>query len=116
MTFPTYGCTYFIKIDSYYFGLLLSLSAGVAQRVNGKLDGRINGLDMSNVDLHSYIVTNDGRAYTAISRIPRQIGFSMMSLYTINGIIGWLFAVPLPKAKNGFSLTGRKEFIRDQIM
>ncbi|XP_064621672.1 nidogen-1-like isoform X2 [Lineus longissimus] len=102
-----YASGFCCECNSPYYGNGKNcLEPGVAQRVNGKLDGRVNGMDLANVDLHSYIVTNDGRAYTAISRIPREIGFSMMSLYTINGIIGWLFAVPLPKAKNGFSLTG----------
>ncbi|CAH1793177.1 unnamed protein product [Owenia fusiformis] len=76
-----------------------------AQRVNGRVTGSINGVQL-NVDLHSYVVTIDGRSYTAISRSPtNELGFSMQSLSAIGGIVGWLFAVPT-NTKNGFMVTG----------
>ena len=79
--------------------------------MNGKFNGRINNVILPSIDLHSYIVSDDGRTFTAISRInDTQLGFSMQSLYTITDILGWLFAVPTStRVKNGFMITGLYE-------
>jgi len=77
------------------------------QRISGKVSGMVNGVEISDVDLHSYVVTNDGRTYTAISRIPDRIGYSLQSLYAVGSILGFLFALPQqPMLHNGFVLTG----------
>ena len=59
------------------------------------------------MDLHTYVVTADGRAYTAISRVEPNLGTSMLSLYTIGSVFGWLFG-PLTTStgKNGYAVTG----------
>ena len=44
------------------------LPNGIPQRVNGIVNGRINSADIVEQSLHCYIVTQDGRTYTAISR------------------------------------------------
>ena len=44
------------------------LPNGIPQRVNGIVNGRINSIDIVEQSLHCYIVTQDGRTYTAISR------------------------------------------------
>ena len=81
--------------------------SGVPQRVNGKVLGNLNGIDLSNIDLHSYVVTSDGRAYTAISRVEPKLGTSMLSLYTIGSVFGWLYgALTTANGKNGYSITG----------
>jgi len=78
-----------------------------AQRISGKVTGVVNGVEISDVDLHAYVVTNDGRTYTAISRIPDEIGYSLQSLYAVGSILGFLFALPQqPTLRNGFVLTG----------
>ncbi len=83
-------------------------SVGVAQRVNGKVSGTINGQPVGPADLHAYVVTSDGRAYTAISRVPGDLGRSMLSLYTIGSVFGWLFgATSASGAKNGYMITGK---------
>lgn len=85
---------------------------GSPQRVNGKVKGRIFVGDsqvpvvFENTDLHSYVVMNDGRSYTAISTIPETVGYSLLPLAPIGGIIGWMFAVEQNGFKNGFSITG----------
>ncbi|OXB59200.1 hypothetical protein ASZ78_007405 [Callipepla squamata] len=90
---------------------------GSPQRVNGKVKGRIfvgnNPVPVTfeNTDLHSYVVMNHGRAYTAISTIPEALGYSLLPLASIGGIIGWMFAVEQQGYKNGFSITGG-EFTR----
>ncbi|XP_048341715.1 nidogen-1 [Sphaerodactylus townsendi] len=93
------------------------VAGGSPQRVNGKVKGRIfvgnNPVPIvfENTDLHSYVVMNHGRAYTAISTIPEALGFSLLPLASIGGVIGWMFAVEQQGHKNGFSITGG-EFIR----
>ena len=77
------------------------------QRVNGKVLGNLNGIDLNNIDLHTYVVTSDGRAYTAISRVEPKLGTSMLSLYTIGSVFGWLYgALTTANGKNGYSVTG----------
>ncbi|KAJ6664672.1 hypothetical protein lerEdw1_006245 [Lerista edwardsae] len=93
------------------------VAEGSPQRVNGKVKGRIfvgnNPVPVvfDTTDLHSYVVMNHGRAYTAISTIPEALGFSLLPLASIGGVIGWMFAVEQQGYKNGFSITGG-EFTR----
>uniref|UniRef100_A0A8C5KP03 Nidogen-1 n=1 Tax=Jaculus jaculus TaxID=51337 RepID=A0A8C5KP03_JACJA len=93
------------------------VAEGSPQRVNGKVKGRIfvgNSqvpVVFENTDLHSYVVMNHGRSYTAISTIPETVGYSLLPLAPIGGIIGWMFAVEQDGFKNGFSITGG-EFTR----
>uniref|UniRef100_A0A8C9G8E6 Nidogen 1 n=1 Tax=Pavo cristatus TaxID=9049 RepID=A0A8C9G8E6_PAVCR len=93
------------------------VAEGSPQRVNGKVKGRIfvgnNPVPVTfeNTDLHSYVVMNHGRAYTAISTIPEALGYSLLPLASIGGVIGWMFAVEQQGYKNGFSITGG-EFTR----
>jgi nidogen (entactin) len=88
------------------------LASGSPQRVNGKVKGRIFvgssqvPVVFENTDLHSYVVMNHGRSYTAISTIPETLGYSLLPLAPIGGIIGWMFAVEQDGFKNGFSMTG----------
>lgn len=93
------------------------VAEGSPQRVNGKVKGRIyvgnsqEPVSFENTDLHSYVVMNHGRSYTAISTIPETVGYSLLPLAPIGGIIGWMFAVEQDGFKNGFSITGG-EFTR----
>uniref|UniRef100_A0A3P8UHX2 Nidogen 1 n=1 Tax=Cynoglossus semilaevis TaxID=244447 RepID=A0A3P8UHX2_CYNSE len=83
---------------------------GKPQRMNGKLNGRLfvgaTPVELSNNDLHSYVVVNDGRAYVAISNIPKSVGPSLQPLSSLGGVIGWAFALEQRGYKNGFSLIG----------
>lgn len=93
------------------------VAEGSPQRVNGKVKGRIFvgssqvPVVFENTDLHSYVVMNQGRSYTAISTIPETVGYSLLPFAPIGGIIGWMFAVEQEGFKNGFSITGG-EFTR----
>ncbi|XP_058496707.1 nidogen-1-like [Solea solea] len=83
---------------------------GKPQRMNGKVNGRMfvggTPVELSNNDLHSYVVINDGRAYVAISNIPKSVGPSLQPLSSLGGVIGWAFALEQPESENGFSLIG----------
>lgn len=85
---------------------MISFFSDVPLRVNGKVNGKINGEKLINLDLQSYIVMSDGRAYTAISKIPESIGFDIQSLQILGSVLGWIFAKPVSDANNGFQLTG----------
>lgn len=82
------------------------MSSGIPNRINGKVSGIVNGLEFSEWDLQSYVVTTDGRTYTAVSKLPEEIGFDMQTLNILGGLISWLFAKPVGKAKNGYQRTG----------
>ncbi|XP_004835593.1 nidogen-2 [Heterocephalus glaber] len=86
------------------------LPEGTPHRVNGKVSGQLHvghiPVYFTDVDLHAYIVGNDGRAYTAISHIPQPAAQALLPLTPIGGLFGWLFALEKPGFKNGFSLTG----------
>ncbi|XP_061468527.1 nidogen-2 [Rhineura floridana] len=88
------------------------LPEGAAHRLNGKVSGDLlvgaTPLHFSEVDLHAYIVGNDGRAYTAISAIPQPAARALMPLAPIGGLFGWLFALEKPGYENGFSIVGAK--------
>lgn len=83
------------------------MSLAEPQRINGRFSGKINGIDIPETDLHTYVVTSDGRAYTALSQINSSMGRPLLLLSTIGGVMGWLFAKPSSsQAYNGFTLTG----------
>uniref|UniRef100_A0A8C8SCJ6 Nidogen 2 n=1 Tax=Pelusios castaneus TaxID=367368 RepID=A0A8C8SCJ6_9SAUR len=88
------------------------LPEGAVHRLNGKVSGNLlvgqTPVRFSAVDLHAYIVANDGRAYTAISHIPQLAARALMPLTPIGGLFGWLFALEKPGYENGFSITGAK--------
>ncbi|XP_027697430.1 nidogen-2 isoform X2 [Vombatus ursinus] len=86
------------------------LLEGAPHRVNGKVSGHLHvghiPVTFTEVDLHAYIVGNDGRAYIAISHIPHPAAQALLPLTPIGGLFGWLFALEKPGYKNGFSITG----------
>ncbi|CAJ1052781.1 LOW QUALITY PROTEIN: nidogen-1-like [Xyrichtys novacula] len=88
------------------------VAEGKPQRMNGKVNGRVfvgnspSPVELNNNDLHSYVVANDGRAYVAISNIPKSLGPSLQLLSSLGGVIGWAFALEQPGHQNGFSVVG----------
>lgn len=84
----------------------------VPLRVNGRISGTINGVEFLARDLQCYVQTKDGRTYTALSRVPEEIGASFQLLGNLGGVIGWLFAKPIGETKNGYELTGRESWRR----
>ncbi|XP_043265975.1 nidogen isoform X2 [Colletes gigas] len=78
----------------------------VPLRVIGRISGTINGIEFPSRDLQCYVQTEDGRTYTALSRMPEGIGASFQLLGNLGGVIGWLFAKPVGDTMNGYELTG----------
>lgn len=75
-------------------------------RVNGKVNLKINEEEANNLDLQSYVVMTDARAYTAISKIPTTIGADIQAVQIMGATIAFLFAKPVGESLNGFQLTG----------
>ncbi|XP_075049415.1 nidogen-2 [Mixophyes fleayi] len=98
--------------DNYYGNGVHCLPKGAPHRVNGKVSGSLlvgqTPVSFDGIDLHAYIVVNDGRAYTAISQVPEPASWSLTPLTAIGGLFGWLFALEKPGHQNGFSITGAK--------
>lgn len=90
----------------YYGNGLNCLKEEIPLRVNGKITGELNGKELSQLDLQSYVVTSDGRTYTALSHVSQDIGYDIQILNILGAVIGWLFARPISKAVNGYELTG----------
>ncbi|XP_017793749.1 PREDICTED: nidogen-2 [Habropoda laboriosa] len=78
----------------------------VPLRVFGRVSGNINNVEFATRDLQCYVQTEDGRTYTAVSRVPEEIGASFLLLGNLGGVIGWLFAKSVGGTKNGYQLTG----------
>lgn len=84
-------------------------AAGVPFRVTGKLSGVLNDVNVTALDLQSYVLVQDGRSYTAFSRVPAELGAELQLLTPVAMSIGWMFAKPAAAgAPNGFALTGGK--------
>ncbi|KAL0266614.1 UNVERIFIED_CONTAM: hypothetical protein PYX00_009108 [Menopon gallinae] len=90
----------------YYGNGFNCLSDEQPVRVNGKVSGVINGINFTDFDLQAYVVPKDGRSYTALSRVPINVGYDMQSLNILGTTIGWLFAKPMKGAMNGYQITG----------
>lgn len=84
----------------------ICLQNGQPIRVSGFISGSVNSVSFSQQSFHSYVVTEDGRSYTALSRIPGSVGSDLRGLLPVGTPVGWLFAQPLRGALNGFGVTG----------
>nr|XP_012216142.1 PREDICTED: nidogen-2 isoform X2 [Linepithema humile] len=78
----------------------------VPLRVIGRISGTLNGVEFPSRDLQCYVQTRDGRTYTALSRVPQEIGASFQLLGNLGSVIGWLFAKPVSDTENGYELSG----------
>ncbi|VDK46081.1 unnamed protein product [Gongylonema pulchrum] len=86
---PGYCCE---CLPGYYGNGEECLKDGEPQRINGGFEGVINGEAMQRTELHTYVVVEEGRSYTALSQIPAHLGRSLLLLNSIGGAMGWLFA------------------------
>jgi hypothetical protein len=72
--YPTLGSH--VRINYTHF-LAQTLEDDIVQYYNCRVSGNINGVSIQEQELHCYIVTADGRTYTAISRIAPDIGWDI---------------------------------------
>ncbi|XP_034249826.1 nidogen [Thrips palmi] len=93
--------------DGYYGNGRQCLSQVVPLRVMGRLFGVLNEINITALDLQSYVLVQDGRSYTALSRVPADVGAELQLLTPVAMSIAWMFAKPAAVgAPNGFTLTG----------
>ncbi|KAI1284954.1 Nidogen-1 [Halotydeus destructor] len=109
---PTSECTNYAvgfccKCGEGFTGNGIScLPANSPHRLNGRLNGLVNDVQLDNVDLHAYINTVEGRTFTALNQVPVAIGRDLQLAMTLGDVIGWMFALEEPGLPNGFTLTG----------
>lgn len=78
--------------DGYYGNGLNCIKSDAPIRAAGKVTGNVNNVEI-NGQLQSYILLNDGRSYTALSSISKEIGFgAQLGAAALGNGIGWLFA------------------------
>jgi len=75
-------------------------------RVSGSVTGTLNNVNITDVDIQTYAMLSDGRIYTALTRVPPQLGRELEIITAFVNSVGWLFAKRDVDAPNGFSLTG----------
>lgn len=92
--------------EGYYGNGKSCIKDDVPLRVHGKINGVLNNVNLNDVDIQAYVVVADGRAYTALSLVPSELGSSLQLLHVLGGVVGWIFAKPSGSAKNGYQLTG----------
>ncbi|UMM35606.1 hypothetical protein L5515_008151 [Caenorhabditis briggsae] len=91
----------------YYGNGKECLPKGEPQRISGSFEGVINRIPIDKTELHTFATSTDGNVHTAVSKIPSDLGHPLLFLYSIGGVMGWLFAdVQSPNVYNGFQLTG----------
>lgn len=65
---------------------------------------------MDTIDLFTYVETTSGLQHTALSKIPKEKGKSLILLDALGNIFGWLFPKKSDSESetilNGFQLTG----------
>lgn len=76
-------------------------------RVTGSIMGEVNGeMIHDGSKLQSYVVTADGRSYTAVTPVSTELGTHLRLALPLVSSIGWLFAKPINNTLNGYQLTG----------
>lgn len=85
----------------------------MSQRLNGKLSGRVTAGDvevhLDLVDVHGYVVPDEGRVYLSISPTPPRAGWALVMVSPLVSVFGWLFALEQQNHQNGFSITGKTQ-------
>ncbi|MPC34543.1 Nidogen-1 [Portunus trituberculatus] len=101
--------------DNYLGNGINCIPKGEPMRVTGQVIGNLNGIKLEELDLHSYVLTKEGRSYTAISRVPSQIGYDLQSITAIGTGIAWLFASPINNGLDVFNYVPVKTQITGSI-
>lgn len=91
--------------NGFYGNGFSCIKSDAPLRVTGTLTGSIGNAQL-NAQLQSYVVLADGRSYTAVSPLERDVGFKSQLLFTLGSVIGWLFAKPIASdnAPNGYQV------------
>ena len=57
------------------------------------MNGNLNGVDITGQEFNGYVVTEDGRTYTSISRISDMLGWDMQVCVVVTRFIFTLFYI-----------------------
>lgn len=88
----------------YYGNGYSCIKNSVPIRVSGTVTGSIAGQAID-TRLQSYISMGDGRTYTAVTPIDKQLGSHLLTIPVIGTSIGWLFAKPMGDSLNGYQVS-----------
>ena len=71
-------------------------------------DGHVSRQTIRNAAFHSFVQTDSGRSFEAVSGVQNVLGLALQPIEAVGDVIGWLFALPTTPAVNGFQYTGVK--------
>ena len=83
--------------------------------INGSIAGTVDVRSMETMENTRFIIKSDfqgfsivdqGRAHSALSPVPEDLGAVLRALYPIGQISAWMFADAEKPAINGFDYTG----------
>lgn len=89
--------------DGFYGNGYNCIKNDVPIRVTGKITGNLAGQPLD-FPLQSYVVMQDGRTYTAITSVGKEIESKLKLMPVLGSAIGWLFAKPLGSMLNGYQV------------
>ncbi|CAD5213611.1 unnamed protein product [Bursaphelenchus okinawaensis] len=114
----SYGPGYCCKCAEGFLGNGKQCFAkSTAVRVNGNLEGAVNGNEIEKTEFYVYITPDAGQQHTTIPRVSSTLGYSMQFLDGIANINDWLFAkVESHNALNGIQLTGGKLNVTSTVL
>lgn len=102
--------------DGFYGNGLSCIKNDVPLHVSGKVTGSINNVEIDG-HLQSYVVLIDGRSYSAITPMPREIGFSAQLTAAFGNTLSWLFAKPIGNdaVPNGYQVANKPETVLNRV-
>lgn len=104
-----FGTAYCCKCQEGYFGNGIEcLPIRDPMRLNGVIEGAINGKSIQRGETFAYVQTIQGQQHIAISKVEPEVAWSLLLLEPLSNVMGWLFATTMDHENfpNGFQLTG----------
>ncbi|CAK8680339.1 unnamed protein product [Clavelina lepadiformis] len=102
-------------LTDYYGNGKICVDINIPIQVNGNVsgtvdvrdtDGHVSRQTIRNAAFHSFVQTDSGRSFEAVSGVQNVLGLALQPIEAVGDVIGWLFALPTTPAVNGFQYTG----------
>lgn len=91
--------------NGYYGNGFTCLKSDAPIRVSGRVYGSLGDVQFD-TQLQAYVTLLDGQTFAAVTPLEAAVGQKLQLLQLLAGPIGWLFALPMDGAQNGYQLTG----------
>lgn len=92
-------------VDGYYGNGWTCLKNDAPVRVSGRVSGTLAD-EPFDTQLQAYVTLLDGQTFGALTPLQAPVGQKLRLLQLLAGPIGWMFALPIDGAPNGYQLTG----------